>query len=111
MYIIYPVILYVIHTNSIYIYIMLNNLMKWGQAITGIDYMNTLGWQTAGMYIYHIYYIYTLFTIPIYICINLFMYIYIYTRCVQEGISLIHILCFHYWPRLSGYQPFSVERK
>ena len=60
----------VYHTYKQYIYIMLNNLMKWGQAITGIDYMNTLGWQTAGMYIYHIYYIYTLFSIPIYICIN-----------------------------------------
>lgn len=71
---------------------MLNNLMKWGQAITGIDYMNTLGWQTAGMYIYHIYYIYTLFTIPIYICINLFMYIYIYKMRARGNFIDTHSL-------------------
>ena len=40
----------------IYIYIHINitpsNLMKWGQAITRIDYMKTLSWQMMGLTTY-----------------------------------------------------------
>ena len=48
----------------IYIYIYINitpsNLMKWGQAITRIDYMNTLSWQMMGLTIYiYIHYVYS----------------------------------------------------
>ena len=93
-------LLYLLCNYIIYYVYYIYKQYKWGQAITGIDYMNTLGWQTAGMHIYHIY-IYTIYTQYSYI--YLYKLIYVYNVYIQDACKRE----FHWY---TGYQPFSVER-